>query len=189
MPATGFDERRNAFEEEYFKTKDASVMAKLKQVFEAKISKDELRKTAGINDEAVLDRLVKLNINGNLLAAFKLLPLVEIAWADGSVDKEEARIVRDAAIKAGVPATGPAMERMEEWLHRGPSPDGRKAWYMFAEELRNTLTAAELDGFRTELLKYAKDVAQASGGVLGLFGQISPGEKRVLDEVTKALSK
>lgn len=189
MPANAFDERRNAFEEEYFKTKDASIMGKLKQVFEAKITKDELRKQAGITDEAVLDRLVKLNINGHLLTAFKLLPLVEIAWADGSVDKEEARIVHDAAIKAGVPATGPAMERLEEWLHRGPTKDGRKAWYMFAEELRKTLSPAEMDTFRKELLKYAHDVAHASGGVLGLFGQISPGEKRVLDELTKALTK
>lgn len=189
MAANAFEDRRNAFEEEYFKTKDASVMGKLKQVFEAKITKDELRKQAGITNEAVLDRLVTLNINGHLLTAFKLLPLVEIAWADGSVDKDEARIVHEAAIKSGVPAKGPAMERMEEWLHRGPTADGRKAWFMFAEELRKTLTPAEMDAFRTELLKYAHDVARASGGVLGLFGQISPGEKRVLDEVTQALTK
>ena len=183
-----FDDRRLAFEEGYFRTKDASTVEKLRKVFNTRKDKATLAKECGITSDQVLERLVALSIKGELLTAFKLYPLVEIAWADGSVDPRETKAVMEAAVRLGVPKDGTAIQKLGEWLQRGPTADGRTAWYAFAAELRKTLTPKELDGFRADLLRYAKTVAEASGGILGIVFQISPSEAAVLDKVAKALT-
>lgn len=183
-----FQARANSFEEGYFRTKDAELVDKLRKVFEAKRDKDELSKATGIKNDEVLDRLMNVNIRGEMLTVFKLYPLVEIAWADGSFDKSEGDVVIAAAIKNGIPEGSAGLERVKEWLRRGPNADARAAWYMYAAELRSVLSPAELDAFRNDLLKMAKQVAETSGGVLNMFFTVSSDEQKVLAKITEALS-
>lgn len=183
-----FEARRIGLEEEYFRTKDQTLVGKLKSVFDSKISKDDLRAASGITDEVVLDRLVAANLRGELLTAFKLYPLVEIAWADGSVDVRERNAILDAAAKCGVQKDGPAFERLQEWISGGPTSEGRAAWRMYAAELRKKLTVDELATFRKDVLGYARYVAESSGGLLGVMFSVSPGEQRVINEIAKLLS-
>jgi hypothetical protein len=188
LPPDAFAARRAGLEAEYFHKKDADLVGKLKDVFGRKLEREELRKATGIKSDEVLDRLLALNAKGELLLAFRLYPLVEIAWVDGSIDKREIKAVIEAASALGVPPKSAALQTIEAWLERGPSEDGRLAWYMFAEELRKTLTPAELDKFRNELLAGAKAVASASGGILGVAFEISKKEERVLEQIAKALT-
>lgn len=183
-----FEKRGQALEDEYFKTRDSQLVAKLKSVFQHTFSKDELRRTSGIQNDAVLDRLVKLSLNDQLLTAFKLYPLVEIAWADGAVDDREIQAVVKAAENFGVTPGSAALANLEARLRSGPDEDARIAWRQFAQELRKTLTPQELATFRADLLEYAHKVAKASGGVFGDVLAISPGEKRAIKAITEALS-
>ncbi|MCC6427548.1 MAG: hypothetical protein IT435_12090 [Phycisphaerales bacterium] len=187
MSRDAFAERGQSFEEGYFRQKDAEMVDKLRKVFEANRDREELRKTAGIQSEEVLDRLIKLSVRGEMLGAFKLFPLVEIAWADGKVEKDEAEAVVAAAIKQGMPAQGEAIARLRQWLSDGPTQDGKAAWRMFARELRQSLSKAELDTFRGDLMAYAKKVAEATGGVFGFLSRVSASEQRVLDDVKREL--
>lgn len=182
-----FAARGRSSEEAYFRARDQGLVEKLKGVFESDLDKDSLRK-AGVKSEEVLDRLVKLHVKGELLTAFKLFPLVEIAWADGAVDQAERAAVIHAATNSGIPRNSEVLKRLEEWLTQGPTPDGRTAWYMFAGELRKTLSRDELDHVRKALLDYCKSVAEASGGILGVAFQVSVKEKAVMDKVAKALT-
>jgi hypothetical protein len=182
-----FHARGNSFEEGYFRGKDAEMVDKLRKVFQTKMDKEQLQKATGIASEEVLDRLLQVNIKGEMLTAFKLLPLVEIAWADGSFDAREGNAVISAAIKFGIPADSAALERIKEWLARGPNPEARKAWYMYAQELRKVLTPDELKVFREDLLSTARAIASLSGGILYTFFNVSNNEKTVLKKVTDAL--
>jgi hypothetical protein len=188
MSHDSFAARRSSFEESYFRSRDAELVDKLKRVFDAKRDREELRKATGIADDQVLDRMMAVNAKGEMLTAFKLLPLVEIAWADGSYDQKEADAVVTAAIRHGIPRDSAALERIKEWLQRGPNPEARKAWYMYAEALRKALTPAELNTFREDLLKTARHIAEGSGGILGTFFTVSKGEKQVLKKITDALT-
>jgi hypothetical protein len=188
MPQDAFDSRRNSFEERYFHDKDAELVGKLKKVFDAKRDREELRKATGIASDEVLDRMMAVNAKGEMLTVFKLLPLVEIAWADGTYDKKEGDAVIAAAIRHGIPRESAALERLKEWLHRGPNPEARNAWYMYAEQLRKTLTPQELNTFREDLLQTARYIAEGSGGILGAFFTVSKGEKQVLKKITDALT-
>ena len=183
-----FETRRSGFETEYFHKKDAQLVEKLKAVFNRKLDREQLQKATGITNDEVIERLLAVNAKGELLLAFRLYPLVEIAWADGKIDPKEAKAVIDAAIKLGVPASGSAINALEDWLKRGPTVDGRTAWYAFAGELRKSLNPQELETFRHDLLEGAKTVAKASGGILGVAFEISSGEQRVLDKVSESLT-
>lgn len=189
IPPDSFAARRLGLETEYFHKKDADLVGKLKKVFDRKLDREELRKATGIKSDEVLDRLLAVNAKGELLLAFRLYPLVEIAWADRKVDKREAQAVIDAAIKLGVPPKSAALAAIQEWITRGPTEDGRSAWYMFARELQKTLTRDELHKFRDELVAGAKAVAGASGGILGVAFEISNKEQKVLDSIARALTQ
>ncbi len=188
MSSDAFDSRRSGFEVEYFHKKDQQMVEKLKAVFERKLDREALKKYTGVTNEEVLDRLLAVNVKGELLLVFRLYPLVEIAWADGAIDSRETKAVIDAAKKMGVPEGSTAITALEAWLKRGPTLDGRKAWYAFADELCKTLSPEELAKFRHDLLEGAKAVAKASGGILGIAFEISAAEQKVLDGIAKHLS-
>jgi len=184
-----FEARRVAFEEEYFRKKDAQLIDKLKAVFHKSRTKEELRQATGIADEAVLDTLVGLNVNADLLAAFELYPLIEVAWADGGVDERERLAVLDAADRHGVVKGSAAYAMLDDALRSKPRPDAAKAWYLFAEELRNVLSAAELERFRDDLMEYARTVAASTGGLLSIAFSVTSSEKEVLRKIESALTR
>lgn len=188
MTTDAFEGRRKAFEEEYFIKKNRQLVDKLKGVFHQHVEKDAIRKATGITDERVLDNLVALDVSGELLPAFKLFPLIEVAWADGRCDKREARAVLDAAEQNGIFPGSQAYAMLENGLKNGPRPDARKAWYMFAGELRKVLDATELAEFRRDLVEYAKRVADSSGGILGMVLTESVNERKVRDAIERALT-
>ena len=188
MGSDVFERRGKSFEAEYFSHKDAQLVDKLKAVFHRKVDKDSVRKATGIQNERVLDNLVALNLNGDLMAAFNLLPLVELAWADGDADEREVRAIMAAMEKEGLLPGSRSTKLIEFALKHGPNPEAREIWYRYANELKKTLTAKELAEFRSDLLDHARRVASTSGGILNIAFTISPNEKRVLDAVEKALS-
>lgn len=182
------DDRRAGYEAGYFRNKDAALVAKLKGVFDSKISKDEIRAQTGITDEDALQRFVNIVERKELLSAFKLYPLVEIAWADGKVDEKEVHAIEAAAEKAGVSRGSAAFERLSSWIRSGPTDNARTVWKLYAAQLRKTLTKQELDTFRGDLLGFANSVAEASGGFFGIFSSTSSGEAEVIKVIEQALS-
>jgi uncharacterized tellurite resistance protein B-like protein len=183
-----FERREHAFEAEYFNRKDVELIDKLKLVFHKKIDKQSIREATGVADEQLLDRLVELNLNGELMAAFNLMPLVEVAWADGVVDDREVEAVLSAAEQHGLHPGSKAYAMLETRLREGPSKDARKIWFYYAETLRKTLSPQQLDEFRKDLLEICQRVAEASGGLLNLLFTVSADERRVIDAVERALT-
>ena len=185
---TAFELREAAFEAEYFRRKDAELVGKLKAVFHKKIEKQSIREATGITDEQLLDRLVALNLSGELMTAFELLPIIEVAWADGEVDERERRAILSAAQEQGIEEGSRAYEMLERRLREGPQEDARKIWFLYAEALRKTLSPQELETFRNDLLDVCRRVAAASGGLLNISFTVSANEKRVIDAVSRALT-
>ena len=188
MTKDAFDERRKSLEEQYFQKKEGQLVDRLKAVFHKKIDKESIRQTTGITDERLLDDLVELELSGELMSAFKLYPLVEVAWADGKVDEREIRAVLDAAHRYGAERGSAAYRLLENALQSGPRDESRKVWYLYASELRKVLNAKELDTFRNDLVAAAREVAEASGGIVNLAFTVSGNEKKVLDAVLRSLT-
>ena len=89
MSDDAFMKRRQAFEEEFFNKENQKLKDKLRAELEKKHTRDELVALTGVEDTQVLDALMALNVDKGTFAAFALLPLIEVAWADGKVDDKE----------------------------------------------------------------------------------------------------
>jgi uncharacterized tellurite resistance protein B-like protein len=186
MSSDSFKKREKSFEEEFFQKQERKLVDKLRETLEKKQSREELEQITGIKDAGVIDTLLAMNIAKDTFAAFGLYPLVEIAWADGQVDEKERQAFLVAAAEHGLRPGMPAHAALEGFLKTKPSEDARKAWYAWAAELNAKLDAGERRKVREGLLKRARAVAEASGGILGLGNKISAGEQRVLEAVERA---
>jgi len=183
-----FGKRGKYFEEEHFRKKEFELLEKLKGVFQKKVDKESLRQASGVTDENLLDRMVEIQLKGEMMSAFQLYPLVEIAWADGDLSESEARSVLAAGEEHGIRPGTRAYEFLERRLHEGPNPEARKVWFLYAEQLRKNLTPRELEVFREDLLARARAVVASTGHLERLLVDVG-GERRIIAAIEKALTK
>src|SRR5438105_8011251 len=127
-----FGDRRKALEEAFFAKQNERVKQQLRAKQEGQARREALAAASGIRDEGVLDQLVALGLGAETLAALSLVPLVEVAWADGTIDAKER-----AAILAGIEKQG----------HRAREPRSRASRGM-AVEAAGPPTARRLEGLR-----------------------------------------
>jgi uncharacterized tellurite resistance protein B-like protein len=133
-----------------------------------------------ISNRQTLEKLVDLGLDPASWAALSLVPLVEVAWADGEVDAKERAAVLEAAHDQGVTRGTPSHALLESWLASRPAGTLFASWGAYAAELASNLSPAEREELRADLHERAMSVARAAGGILGI-GSISTPEQRVLD--------
>src|SRR5262245_22347903 len=182
-----FQLRELFLEQEYFGKKEFALLEKLKAVFQKKVDKESIRKATGVTNEQLLDRLVAMQLNGEVMSAFQLYPLVEIAWADGDLSESEARSVLAAGEKLGLRPGTRAYRMLEDRLHNGPDPEARKIWFLYAEELQKVLSPNELETFRKDLLERARGIVAGTGHLERLLVDVG-GERKILKAIERALT-
>lgn len=137
-----------------------------------------------LEDVRLLDRLLALGVTPETAPAFEALPLLEVAWADGSIDPEERWRVLASATAFGLELGRPAHAQLDLWLSRRPPEVLFEAWRLFAA-LR--LSRSDAAARARRVLEEARAVAAAAGGVLG-FGLVSRAERVSLERITAALA-
>ena len=81
------EDRRKARESAYFHNQDKELLRRLAEAEAMKRRRDELFNQTGIEDQELLDRMLDWQIEPEALEVLLLVPLVEIAWANGRVDE------------------------------------------------------------------------------------------------------
>jgi len=150
--------------------------------------RQQLAQVSGIRDEAVLDRLMELDITAESLAALELVPLVFVAWADGGIQAEERQVISALAKAAGIESQDGRYPLLEHWLKRRPNAAMLEAWKQYVQELRKRMDSKEVEQLRHELLDRAQTVARATGGFLGFGDKISSAERSVLAQLEQAFA-
>lgn len=178
--------RRAGLEEAFFAQHDAELLAKVREADAQTFRKQALAAATGIVDDAVLARLEQLKIGTGTLAALTLVPMVLVAWADGTIAEEERRAVLAGATRAGLAAGSPGLELLEAWLHVRPQPALFQAWKDYVHALVRTMSAAERASLEASVLDQTRAVAAATGSFMGLTSPISATEKAVLAEAAAA---
>jgi tellurite resistance protein len=136
-----------------------------------------------VDDSDLVRELNFLGVDRHTWPALALLPLIQVAWADGAVQEAERALILSVADReARIDAIGRRL--LESWLTHAPTEQylrrGREAARLLAER--------EPDVARAEtVLEHAHAVARAAGGLFG-FGRVDAREQAVLDELAEALS-
>lgn len=142
----------------------------------------------GIEDLAVIGRLVKLGLTTETVAAISLTPLVEVAWSDGKVDAKERAAVLQAAEQYGLGRDDMSYLLLEGRLSERPGTELLDTWKKYVALLSRVLDGPTLGTLRGEVMARARQVAEASGGILGLGRKISKSELAKLDELEQAFA-
>ena len=178
--------RRKALEESFFAKHNEKLRSALRAQEAVKAKKEALAATSGIRDDTVLDALIALDIAADTLAALALVPLVEVAWADGSIDEQERTAILAAAAKTGLEEDGASYQLLQSWLEVRPDTRVRTAWKDYVNALCNTLSTDARRVLKETVLGRAYQVAEAAGGFLGLGSKVSRSEQAMLDELERA---
>lgn len=184
MSNDSLKERGKELEEAFFRQMNQKLTDKLQAENKKKLDRDAITRLTGITSDELLDKLLELKLGASTVAAFGLLPVVEVAWADGRIDDQEKKAVLEASKQAGL--TGSAAEIVEAWLKDRPAKAVFDTWKSYIGAICARLGADEKTLMKNEIVGRARTVAEASGGFLGLGSKVSNEEQAVLDKIAKA---
>lgn len=182
------EERGRALENQFYDKENQQKLGAMKEKLETQSTRDELRKASGMSDDAVLDKLVGLGLKGNTIAALSLVPLISVAWADGSIQDNERTAILQGAHGKGLEQGTDGYALLQTWLEKRPSDDLFVAWEAYIKALASQLNDEQNRLLKNQILGFAKMVATSAGGILG-FGKVSGTEEKVLQRIEAAFAR
>jgi len=162
-------------EEGYFARIERVLVERLRVQDDRRTARRSLARTSGL-DVGAIDFLLDVGIRAETLPAVDWIPLVEVAWADGTMDLPEKRVLLVAAEEDRFAFEHPAHCLLRSWIEKRPGPALFDAW-----ELHVSLTGRTRKQ-RERIRGRARSVARASGGLLGI-GKVSGAESEVLETI------
>ncbi len=133
--------------------------------------------------------LAELGIDKESYRVLGLLPLIYVAWADGSVQRAERSLILETASEKGWLAGGGG-EVLARWLTERPSDaevrSGLEALRLLSEQEGGVGANFHAETL-SSLLTLCKQVAEAAGGFLGCTEPIAESEQKALATIADAL--
>ena len=188
MAEVTLEERGRALENQFYDQENKEKLAALKGKLDVQRSKEDLRRASGMSDEAVLDRLVALGLGANTIAALSLVPLIQVAWADGVVQDNERVAILQGAHGKGLEQGTDGYQLLQSWLAKPPSGELLEAWEAYIKALASQLNDEQNRLLKNQIVGFAKMVAAAAGGFLGI-GKVSASEEKVLARIEAAFAR
>jgi hypothetical protein len=179
-PLTG----KRPHEEDYFQKKDRELIEKARQKAKIQQQLRELGEQVGVTDPEVSRELADLGFTPETVKLLPLVPVLEMAWAEGGVTDAERKLVVDVARARGIVEKSAADTQLAEWLDRRPDDNvfrraGRLISALFASDARVAITP-------DDIIKYCEAIAEASGGLFGIR-RVSSDERATLDRIAKEI--
>lgn len=174
--------RGKALEDEFFHRVDKALRAKLLASMERDQAKSRLAAATGFQHQGLLDHMADAGFEPTTVAALALIPIVWVAWADGTVTPQERQLVMHEALRRGLNHEPSAFQLIESWLHVAPPKTLWTLWQEYAAEVRRTLSPTLADVLVKEILQQAQAIAEASGGK-SRSGMVTSEEQAILDDI------
>jgi hypothetical protein len=182
-----FVDRERALEDEYFRRKDRELIEKMRKAAAADVARAEMGKRTGLADPELLQELEALGFTPDTVILLPLVPIVQVAWAEGGVSAAEHDLIVKLARARGVTEGSAADAQLTQWLDRRPSD---RVFLDATRLIRAMLDAPGHPGINVtadDLVKQAEAIASASGGMLGIIGRVSAEERQILKTLAARL--
>lgn len=174
-------------EDEFFYRKDRELIEALRQRADVEAALHNLSAATGIGDRELLGGLRHLGYEPQTVVLLPLMPLVDVAWSDGSVSEEERKQIFHIAAQKGVDCAGSAWRRLAEWLQTQPSDELFRVTLRALRESHQALPVEDRAARECELLMQCFLVASSSGGLFGFGCKISVAEEAAISRIVSAL--
>jgi len=184
-------DREKALEDSYFRQQDAKLLQSLRKGAALDEIAAALSEKLQVDDPDLLVRAREAGITTDTAAAFLVVPLVQVAWAEGSVTKQERSAVLRLAVERGVDPHSPAYSQLEAWLDVRPPDTLFEVASRVIQRGLSVLPAEERDERINRIIDACHEVAAASGSefarLLGLGDGVSGAEESILDTIARSL--
>jgi hypothetical protein len=144
-----------------------------------------------MTDEQLIADLATLGMDRSSWRAIVLLPVVQVAWADGQVQPRERELILRVAGDNGL-LDGPGGTVIRSWLDTAPDSiqvaTGRRLLVSLVHRhhgLGSELDPVALDDVNALCLQ----VAQAAGGLFDLLFTVEAAERDALQEIATAFGE
>jgi hypothetical protein len=150
---------------------------------------EEMSYATGIVDQEVLETLQELGYSAETVRLMPIIPLVQVAWAEGGVTGKERESILEIADARGITPETEAYEQLIAWLEQEPPQEfydkTLRALRYVLESLPDDLRA---EG-RQSLIEYCTQIAEVSGGILGFGNKISDEERLLIARIASEISQ
>lgn len=184
-------DREKALEDSYFRQQDAKLLKRLREGAALDDIAIALAEKLQLENPEILIRAREVGITPDTAAAFLVAPLVQIAWAEGSVTKQERAVVLRLALERGIEAQSPAYSQLVTWLEVRPPDALFDAAIQAIQCGLSVLPPKEKEERIERIVDACREVAAASGSevarLLGLGDGVSGSEASILDTIAKKL--
>ena len=188
MDKDAFAERAHTLEEDYFRRKEKEVIEKMRRSAQAEGERRRLGEQAGVADAEVLTDLQELGYTPETVMLLHLVPLIQTAWAEGSVSEKERSLIVQAARARGIQAGSTADQQLARWLTERPSEELFEKTLRAIRTILQARSPEERASSERDLVSLCSAIASVSGGVVG-FGAVSADERRMLEHITEELTR
>jgi hypothetical protein len=183
-----FGDRRRSREEEYFRRQEKELIEKLQQRGREEATRRRMAERTGVADEELLRDLQALGYTPETVMLLHLVPLLQMAWAEGSVSDRERDLIIEAARARGIDKDSPADHQRSAWLASRPSDELFEKTLHAVGTILQARPPEEREASQLDLLSRLTAIASASGGILG-FGKVSPQEAQVLARISEEMER
>lgn len=137
-----------------------------------------------MTDTELAESLHALGMDRESGRALALLPLTQVAWADGAVQESERALILDLA-RDRYSLDPEAVRLLNNWLtHRPTALYARRGQQVLLELCKRD--GADGTVLLSDVIELSKEVAKAAGGYFG-FGAVKSEEALIIDEIAATL--
>jgi hypothetical protein len=181
-----FGERGRSLEEEHFRKRDRELVEKMRRAAALEEERRALGQKTGLDDPEMLHELQSLGFTPETVSLLPLVPLVQVAWAEGGVSAAERDLIVKLARARGVTEGSAADRQLSGWLATRPAPEIFTSAARLISALLAVPAAASSGLGADDLVRYCESIAAASGGMFGI-GRISGDERALLSSIAADL--
>lgn len=174
-------------EAEYFHRLDAELIDSMRERAACRERRLRLAIASGINDPTILETLKRLGYDHTTVMLLPLVPLVQVAWANGFVSTTERDRIIAVASMRGVRANTPAYDCLVAWLDQRPPDEFFQGSLSAISKICGSLPPIEQKAYREALLLGCREVAIASCGHFGWGSGICAAKRKLIGEISKGL--
>ena len=173
-------------EEEYFWKKDQELIEKMRRAAAAEQAKRDMGAKAGLNDPEMIEELQALGFTTDTVVLLPLMPLVQIAWAEGGVSDAERQLIVKLARSRGIVEGSAADCQLSAWLASRPDAQVFARATRLIRAMLASPSPAQTGLTADDLVTYCESIAAASGGLFGMK-RISAEERALISTIASEL--
>ncbi|GAB5404563.1 MAG: hypothetical protein Aurels2KO_27940 [Aureliella sp.] len=138
----------------------------------------------GIHDDQVIEGFMRLGFSARTAPAIEMVPVLFVAWANGSVSGDECVSAISGIHDAELAEFPETWSVIQDWLDVRPSQELWDLWTRYTWCRLDSLSSSRRAALNERLLSHGRRVARASGGLMGI-GSICLDEQVILDAIAK----